>query len=116
MDPSSNDKKTTIDDIYLVSDVIHHRRSTFFSKHLKLNFSVPTTSFVNIQKPEGKEWSKAFNNKTRLHDVKVLKDYNPTNFKAFIFINKSHHIFNKIQPAKKIINHINDLKLQITNN
>ena len=109
-------KKTTIDDIYLINDVIHHRRSIFCSKHLKLNFSVPTTSFVNIQKPEGKELSKSFNNKTRLHDVKVLKDYNPTNFKAFIFINKGHMIFNKIQPSKKIINYINDLKLQITNN
>lgn len=109
-------KKTTIDDIYLVNDVIHNKRSVFISKYLKLNLSIPTTSFVNIQKPEGSEWSKYSNNKTRLRDIKVLKDNNPTNFNAFIFTNKSHYIFNKIQPAKKIINYINDLKLQITNN
>ena len=95
--------------MYKINDVCHHIRSTFISKHLNLKLSVPTTAFVNIQKPEGKEWSKSFNNKTRLHDVKVLKDYNPTNFKAFIFINKSHFIFNKIQPAKKIIKYIDNL-------
>lgn len=106
-------KKTTIEDIYLVNDVIHHRRSTFISKHLKLKLSVPTTSFVNIQKPEGKEWSKSFNNETRLREIKVLKDYNPTNFNAFIFTNKSHYIFNKIQPAKKIISYINNLKKKL---
>ena len=95
--------------IYLVNDIVHHKRSTFISKHLNLKLSVPTTSFVNIQKPERKEWSKSFNNETRLHDVKVLKKINPANFEAVIFINKGHMIFNKIQPAKKIINYISDL-------
>jgi len=36
----------------------HHIRSSFFSKHLKLELPVPTTAFVNIMKLEGDEWSK----------------------------------------------------------
>ena len=101
-------KETIVDDILLIDTIIHYKRSAFISKHLNLKLSVPTTSFVNIQKPEGKT-SLEFNNKTRLHEVKVLKDNNPTNFDAFIFVNKTHYIFNKIQPAKQIINYINNL-------
>jgi len=103
------DEKTNINDIYLVNDVVHHKRSTFLSKHLNLKLSVPTTSFVNIQKPEGKECSDSFNNKVRLREVEVLKNKNPINFKAFILVNKGHWIFNKIQPAKTIINYIGNL-------
>jgi len=100
---------TQLNDIYLVNDIVHHKRSTFISKYLNLKLSVPTTSFVNMQNPEKKEWSAAFNNETRMRDIKVLKNNNPTNFEAIIFINKGHMIFNKIQPAKKIINYISDL-------
>ncbi len=79
-----------------------------------------------MQNPERKEWSKSFNNETRTLDIKVLREStlspnrlsfmkvvlqnnNSTNFEAIIFINKGHMIFNKIQPAKKIINYISDL-------
>jgi hypothetical protein len=100
-------KETQPPDIYLINDIIHHKRSTFISKYLNQQLSVPTTSFVNIEDPE--ENNKYSNNKMRLLDVKLLQENNPTNIKAFIFINKGHMIFNKIQPAKKIINHINDV-------
>ena len=40
---------TNIDDMYLINDICHNVRSTFFSKHLKLKLPVPTLSFVNIQ-------------------------------------------------------------------
>ena len=66
-----------IEDMYKINDICHHIRSTFISKHLNLKLSVLTTAFTNIQKPEGKEWSKSFNNATRLAEVKILKKYNP---------------------------------------
>ena len=64
---------------------------------------------MNIQKPEGKEWSKSFNNATRLAEVKILKKNNPENYIAIIFENKTHMIYDKIQPAKKIIEYIDNL-------
>ena len=59
-----------------------------------------------INKPEGDEWSKDFNNKLRLEQVKTLEKHNSENYKAIIFINKTHYIFDKIQPAKAIIKEI----------
>ena len=100
---------TNIEDMYKINDICHHIRSTFISKHLNLKLSVPTTAFVNIQKPEGKEWSKSFNNATRLAEVKILKKNNPENYIAIIFENKTHMIYDKIYPAKKIIKYIDNL-------
>lgn len=100
---------TDKNNMYLINDVIHHTRSSYFSKHLRLKLPVPTTAFVNIQNPEKKEWSKDFNNRTRLEEVKILKKNNPDTYKAIIFVNKSHYIFNKIQPAKQIIKHISNI-------
>ena len=97
---------TNIEDMYKINNICHHIRSTFISKHLNLKLSVPTTAFANIQKPEGKEWSKSFNNATRLAEVKILKKYNPENYNALIFVNKNHYIFDMIQPAKEIIKQI----------
>jgi hypothetical protein len=65
---------------------------------------VPILAFVNMQKPEKDEWSETFNNKTRMEDIKILKKHN--NYKAIIFTNKTHYIFDKIQPAKAIIKEI----------
>ena len=96
-------------DMYIINDVCHHIRSTFISKNLNIKLSIPTTSFVNMQSPEGKEWSKSFNNNTRLNEVKILEKNNPKTFKAFILKNKGHMIYDKIQPAKMIIKYIKDL-------
>jgi len=95
-----------IKDMYKINDVSHHIRSTFFCKHLKLQLAVPTTSFVNIQKPERDEWSKDFNNTLRLNEIKILKKYNPDKYKAIIFTNQTHYIFDNIEPATKIIKEI----------
>jgi hypothetical protein len=76
-------------------------------KGVKLN--VPTLAFVNMQVPEGTEWSKDFNNKLRTEEVKILKKHNPENYKAIIFTNKTHYIYDKIQPAKAIIKEIKNI-------
>ncbi len=55
---------------------------------------VQTTSFYNIEKPEHNKG----NNNLRLNDIKLI-----------ILINKTHYIFNKIQPAKQIIKYIQNL-------
>ena len=108
-----------IEDMYLINYVCHNIRSSFFSNHLKLELEVPTLAFVNIQDPEKDEWSKDFNNKQRLEEVKILKKHNNDNYKAIIFTNKSHYIFNNVQPAKEIIkqikNIINKQELNIKN-
>jgi hypothetical protein len=95
-----------IEDMYKINDVSHHIRSTFFSKHLKLRLPVSTTSFINIQKPEKNEWSKDFNNKNKLSEIKILKEHNPDKYEAVIFTNQTHYIFDNIEPATKIIKKI----------
>jgi hypothetical protein len=102
---------TDIEDAYKISYLNNYIRTLFISQHLKLELPVPTLAFVNIMKPEGDEWSKDFNNKRRLEEVKILKKHNKTshNYKAIIFTNKTHYIFDKIQPAKAIIKEINNL-------
>ena len=98
-----------IEDMYLINYVCHNIRSSFFSNHLKLELEVPTLAFVNIQDPEKDEWSKDFNNKQRLEEVKILKKHNNDNYKAIIFTNKNHYIFDMIQPAKEIIKQIKNI-------
>ena len=100
---------TNIEDMYKINDVCHHIRSSFFKEHLNLKLSIPTLSFVNIQNPEKDEWSTDCNNKRRLSEVKILKKHNLENYKAIIFTNKTHYIFDQIQPAKKIIKQIQNI-------
>ena len=97
------------EDAFKISNTNNIIRSEFISKNLKLALPVPTIAFVNIQKPEGNEWSPDFNNKSRLEEVKILSEHNHNNYKAYILINKSHHIFNKKQPAKFILKKIKEL-------
>lgn len=100
---------TNIEDMYLINDVCHNLRSTYFSKHLQLELRVPTIAFINIQEPEGDEWSKDFNNNRKMIDVKILKKHNPNNYTAIIFTNKTHYIFDMIEPANEIIKQIKNI-------
>ena len=101
--------KGDIEDAHKINNINHYIRSLFFSKHLKLELPVPTLAFVNIMKPEGNILNIAFTNKLKLEEVKILKKYNPDNYKAIIFTNKTHYIFDKIQPAKAIIKEIKNI-------
>ena len=103
-----NTNNTDVEDAYKISYLNNYIRTLFISQHLKLELPVPTLAFVNIMKPEGDEWSKDFNNKRRLEEIKILKKHNKTshNYKAIILTNKTHYIFDKIQPAKAIIKEI----------
>lgn len=95
------------EDIYALNSRVNHIRSTFISKNLKMKLAVPTTAFVNVDRPERKAtWSKSFNNETRLREVEVLKKANPGTYEAVVLVNAGHHIFDKVQPAKRIIGHI----------
>ena len=102
-----------VENAYKISYLNNYIRSLFISKHLKLKLPVPTLAFVNIMKPEKDEWSEDFNNKRRLEEVKILTKHNKTslgyNYKAKIFTNKTHYIFDKIQPAKAIIREIKNI-------
>jgi len=100
---------TNIDDMYLINSMCHNVRSKFFSKHLKLKLPVPTLSFVNIQEPEGDKISKFFNNNVKMAEIKILKKKNPDNYTAIIFTNKTHYIFDMIEPAKEIIKQIKSI-------
>jgi len=99
----------TDEDVIKISNINHYIRTLFISKHLKLKLSVPTLSFVNIQKPEGYEYPKDFTDNKRIIEVKTLEKLNPENYKAIIFINKTHYVFDKIQPAKAIIKEIKNI-------
>ena len=98
--------KTELKDILNIYYINSYIRVLFISQHLKLELPVPTLAFVNINEPEGDEWAKDFNNKLRLEQVKTLEKHNSENYKAIIFTNKTHYIFDKIQPAKAIIKEI----------
>jgi hypothetical protein len=100
---------TNLEDAYKINYLNNYIRTLFFSKHLDLQLQVPTLSFVNIQEPERKERSKDFNNKRRLNEIKILEKKNPEKYKAIIFTNKTHYIFDKIQPAKAIIKEIKNI-------
>ena len=111
-----NDWKTNhtdVEDAYKINSLNNYIRSLFISEHLKLELPVPTLAFVNIQKPEKDEWSTDFNNKRRLAEVKTLEKNNPDNYKAIIFTNKTHYIYDKIQPAKAIIKEIKNIIKEI---
>lgn len=95
-----------IENAYKINSLNNYIRSLFISKNLTLKLPIKTLSFVNIQKPEKDEWSEDFNNKRRSEEVKILKNKNPENYIPYIFTNKTHYIFDKIQPAKKIISSI----------
>lgn len=95
-----------VEDAWKINSLNNYIRSLFISQHLNLELRVPTLAFVNIQKPEGEEWSKDFNNKRRIAEVNILKKHNPENYKAIFFVNKTHYIFDKLQPAKDIIKQI----------
>ena len=96
-----------------ISNLNLYIRLLFFSKHLKLKLPVPTLAFFNIIKPVTKE--KDLNkNKQRLEEIKILEQYNPENYKAIKFTNKSHYIFNMIQPAKEIIKQIKNIIIKST--
>ena len=101
--------KGYIEDANKINNINHYIRSLFFSKHLKLELSVPTLAFVNIMKPEVNILNIAFTNKLKLEEVKILTKYNPENYKAIIFTNKTHYIFNMIQPANIIIKEIKSI-------
>lgn len=98
-----------VEDAYKINNINNFIRSLFFCKHLNLKLPVPTLAFVNLQNPERDEWSKDFNNKRRMDEIKILKKYNPENYKAIIFTNKTHYIFDKLQPAKEIIKQIKNI-------
>ena len=107
-----NDWKTNhsdVEDAYKISILSNYIRSLFYSEHLNLKLPVPTLSFVNTQNPEKDEWSKGFNNKRKLAEVKILEKHNLGNFKAFIFTNKTHYIFDSIRPAEEIIKQIKNI-------
>ena len=97
--------KRDINDLWKINGIQNYTRWLFMYKHFNiLKLNVPILAFVNMQKPEKDEWSETFNNKTRMEDIKILKKHN--NYKAIIFTNKTHYIFDKIQPAKAIIKEI----------
>ena len=70
---------------------------------------MPTLAFVNMQEPEGDSWSNEFNNHRRTAEIKILKKHNPENYTAIIFKNKTHYIFDMIEPAKEIIKQIKSI-------
>ena len=84
-------------------------KALFISQHLKLKLPVPTLAFVNMQEPEGDSWSNEFNNHRRTAEIKILKKHNPENYTAIIFTNKTHYIFDMIEPAKEIIKQIKSI-------
>jgi pimeloyl-ACP methyl ester carboxylesterase len=107
---NNNSKPFNVEDMFRVNDAQHHIRSNFFKKHLRVKFKVPVTAFVNVQEPEKKEWSKDFNNATRLEEIRELARYNtPDMYKAYILRNASHYVFDKVAPAKKIIKVIREV-------
>ena len=103
------ENKTDTKDVFKIYIINGYIKALFISQHLKLKLPVPTLAFVNIQEPEGDSWSKDFNNKRRMAEIEILKKHNPDNYKAIIFTNKTHYIFDKIQPAKAIIKEIKNI-------
>jgi hypothetical protein len=101
-------KNNTEENLKIVENTIYYIIYKFYNTHLDLKLLVKTTSFINIENPEEYKWQKD-NNKNRLNEIKILKKLNPDNFSAIIFENKTHMIYDKIQPAKKIIKYIDNL-------
>jgi len=76
-----------------------------YYKKIKLTFYIPTTSFINIYEPATEDWQKN-NNNNRLYEAKILQKTNPENYTPIFLINKSHMVYDKKQPANKIIKYI----------
>lgn len=98
----------TEENLKIVEKIIYYIIFNFYNKHLNLKLLVKTTSFINIENPEKYKWQKD-NNKNRLNEIKILKKLNPDNFLSIVFENKTHMVYDKIQPAKKIIKYIDNL-------
>lgn len=96
---------TNIKDMYLINDVCHNVRSTFFSKPLRLKLPVPTLAFVNVEDPEG-ESEPDSTNFAKLREIRTLKKHNPKTYKAIVFTNKTHCVYDMVEPAKEIIKQI----------
>ena len=105
--------KADISNVDRLNNLNYYIRFLFISKNLKLELSVPTLAFVNIQDPEKDEWSPEFNNKRKLEEIKILEKYNPEKYKAIKFINKTHYIFDMIQPSKEIIKQIQNIIVKL---
>ena len=76
-----------------------------YYKKIKCQFYTPTTSFINIYEPTTEDWQKD-NNNNRLYEAKILQKTNPENYNPIFFLNKSHMVYDKKQPANKIIKYI----------
>ena len=100
---------TNTEDILKIYYLNGYIKALFISQHLKLKLPVPTLAFVNMQEPEGSSWSNEFNNNRRMAEIKILKKHNPDNYTAIIFTNKTHYIFDMIEPAKEIIEQIKSI-------
>ena len=98
----------TDENLKIVENTIYYIIYKFYNKHLYLKLPIKSTSFINIENPEEYKWQKD-NNKNRLNEIKILKKLNPDNFSVIIFENKTHMVYDKIQPAKKIIKYIDNL-------
>ena len=98
----------TDENLKIVENTIYYIIFKFYNRHLDLKLPIKTTSFINIENPEEYKWQKD-NNKNRLNEIKILKKLNPDNFSVIIFENKTHMVYDKIQPAKKIIKYIDNL-------
>ena len=96
------------EDIWNITYLHLYIRLLFFSKYLKLKLSVPILAFFNIVNPSTKE-KDVDRNKEILEEIKILENHNPEKYKAIKFFNKSHKIFNMIQPTKAIIKQIKSI-------
>ena len=101
-------KNNTEENLNLLVEIIYYIIYKFYNKHLNLELLVKTTSFINIENPTEYKWQKD-NNKNRLNEIKILKKLNPDNFSSIIFENKTHMVYDKIQPAKQIIKYIDNI-------
>ena len=106
---------TNIEKAEKIRDLTTYIRAQFISNHLNLKLPIPTTAFVNIKIKTVKKEKDLINNKQKLDEVKILKKNNPSNYKAIIFNDKSHYIFDKIQPAKAIIKVIKSIDIPTKN-
>jgi len=75
---------------------------------LKLEFTIPTTLFVNIQNPKTNIYSNIMN-KIRLQEIELYKKHNPDTCISIIVNNQSHYLYTKIQPTKAIIKYIKSI-------
>ena len=91
-----------------ISNLNLYIRLLFFSKYLKLDLPVPTLAFFDIIKPATTE-RELKKNKERLEEIKILEKHNPEKYKAITFFNKTHTIFDMIQPTKEIIKQIKNI-------